>query len=127
MTTTGDKIAAHASSKKGSPYQWGAKGPDKFDCSGLAIWCHSQENISISGNAESLSKSGTSVTDKKPGDLLFYACRDGSSAVSHVGIYIGNNKMVHAPGDGQNVKEANINSKYWTDRFKGAKRYWKEE
>ena len=123
MSTTGDKIAEYAKSKVGSSYKWGAKGPSEFDCSGLAIWCHAQENIAISGNAATLSSKGTSVTSLEPGDLLFYDT-NGKGGVSHVGIYIGDNTMVHAAGDKDGVKEANINSDYWKKRLKGARRNW---
>lgn len=123
MSTTGDRIAEHAKSKIGNSYKWGAKGPTEFDCSGLAIWCHDQEKITISGNAATLSSKGTSVTDLKPGDLVFYDT-NGSGKVSHVGIYIGNNKMVHAAGDKEGVKEANITSNYWKNKYKCAKRNW---
>ena len=121
MSTTGDEIAKLAISKKGKPYKMGAKGPNDFDCSGLATWCHSRVNINLSGNAASLSTTGNPVTDLKPGDLVFYDTF-GKGSVSHVGIYIGNNKMVHAPGDNEVVKEATITSKYWTSRYKGARR-----
>ena len=123
MISTGDKIANHAKSKIGKSYKWGAKGPDSFDCSGLAIWCHSQENITLSGNAATLSTKGTSVTDLKPGDLVFYDT-NGSGNVSHVGIYIGSDNMVHAAGDKDGVKQTKITSQYWKSKYKGARRNW---
>ena len=125
MSSTGDKIAGYAKSAIGKKYKWGAKGPDEFDCSGLAIWCHKKVDIIISGDSLTLSNCGTDVSNNlKPGDLVFYATNDSSNNVSHVGVYIGNNKMVHAAGSKDGVKEATITSDYWQTRFKGARRNW---
>lgn len=55
MSSTGDKIAGYAKSAIGKKYKWGAKGPNEFDCSGLAIWCHKKEGIIISGDSLTLS------------------------------------------------------------------------
>ena len=58
MSSTGDKITSHAKSAIGKKYKLGAKGPDEFDCSGLAIWCHKKEGIIISGDSLTLSNCG---------------------------------------------------------------------
>lgn len=87
--------------KQGSPYVWGAKGPSSFDCSGLMYWAYKQAGVTIGGSTKTQVSEGKSVTASqlKPGDLIFYY-----SPVSHVSMYIGNGKAVHAPTSGDVVK-----------------------
>jgi len=105
-----------AMSKRGSPYVYGAEGPDSFDCSGLTSWAYQQAGISIPRSSSAQSQSGTPVPREQlqPGDLVFFY-----SPVSHVGMYIGNGQMVHAPQEGDVVKVAPV---MWGD-FVGARRY----
>lgn len=105
-----------AMSKRGSPYVYGAAGPDTFDCSGLTSWSYQQAGISIPRSSSAQSQSGTPVSREQlaPGDLVFFY-----SPVSHVGMYIGNGQMVHAPQEGDVVKVAPV---MWGD-FVGARRY----
>ena len=90
-----------ALSKQGSSYVYGAKGPSTFDCSGLMQWAYKQAGISIGGSTKSQVSEGKSVSASqlKPGDLIFYY-----SPVSHVSMYVGNGKAVHAPTEGDVVK-----------------------
>ncbi len=90
-----------ALSKQGSSYVYGAKGPSTFDCSGLMQWAYKQAGISIGGSTKSQVSEGKSVSasELKPGDLIFYY-----SPVSHVSMYVGNGKAVHAPTEGDVVK-----------------------
>lgn len=90
-----------ALSKQGSSYVYGAKGPSTFDCSGLMQWAYKQAGISIGGSTKSQVSEGKSVSSSelKPGDLIFYY-----SPVSHVSMYVGNGKAVHAPTEGDVVK-----------------------
>lgn len=87
--------------KQGSPYVWGAKGPDSFDCSGLTYWAYEQAGVSIGGSTKSQISDGESISESelKPGDLIFY-----NSPVSHVSMYVGGDKAVHAPTEGDVVK-----------------------
>ncbi|MEU5853089.1 C40 family peptidase [Saccharopolyspora shandongensis] len=89
--------------KQGSSYVWGAKGPSTFDCSGLTYWAYKQAGVTIGGSTKTQVTEGRSVSagDLKPGDLIFYY-----SPVSHVSMYIGNGKAVHAPTEGDVVKVA---------------------
>ncbi|MHA6799011.1 C40 family peptidase [Bounagaea algeriensis] len=93
--------------KQGSPYVWGAKGPDTFDCSGLTYWAYQQAGVSIGGSTKTQVSDGKSVSESElqPGDLIFYY-----SPVSHVSIYIGNGKAVHAPTEGDVVKVSDYDS-----------------
>jgi cell wall-associated NlpC family hydrolase len=83
----------HAMSKIGSPYRYGATGPNAFDCSGLISWAYKKVGVSLPRTSRAMSKVGTPVSrdQLQPGDLVFFY-----KPVSHVGIYIGNNKILHA-------------------------------
>jgi cell wall-associated NlpC family hydrolase len=87
--------------KQGDPYVWGATGPNSFDCSGLMQWAYKQAGISLPRSTYSQVNVGTSVSasNLQPGDLVFFY-----SDYSHVGMYIGNGNVVHAPQTGETVK-----------------------
>ncbi|MDR7303093.1 cell wall-associated NlpC family hydrolase [Haloactinomyces albus] len=89
-----------ALSKQGSPYVWGAEGPNRFDCSGLMYWAYNQVGVSIPRSSSAQAQTGkpVSASQLQPGDLIFYY-----SPVSHVGMYVGNGKAVHAPTAGSTV------------------------
>jgi cell wall-associated NlpC family hydrolase len=83
----------HAMSKVGSPYRYGASGPNAFDCSGLVSWAFKKAGKSLPRTSRAQSQVGTPVSraELQPGDLVFFY-----KPVSHVGIYIGDGKIVHA-------------------------------
>ncbi|MFN2537458.1 MAG: NlpC/P60 family protein [Mycobacteriales bacterium] len=87
--------------KLGSPYQWGASGPSRFDCSGLTMWSWGKAGVSLPHSSQAQYSSGQHVSrsDLQPGDLTFYG-----SPIHHVGIYIGNGRMISAPHSGDVVK-----------------------
>ena len=91
----------------GDPYVWAGAGPNSFDCSGLTQYAYKAAGISLPHSSKSQSTMGTPVAkaDLKPGDLVFFY-----SPVSHVGMYIGNGQMVHAPTSGDVVKVASIDA-----------------
>ncbi|MEI4273112.1 C40 family peptidase [Klenkia sp. LSe6-5] len=96
-----------AMSKRGAPYVWAASGPNSFDCSGLVQYAYAAAGISLPHSSRSQASMGQSVSRSQlqPGDLVaFY------SPVSHIGIYIGNGQMVHAPTSGDVVKVASIDA-----------------
>ena len=94
-----------ALSKVGKPYRWGASGPNAFDCSGLVKWSFAQAGRSLPRTSRAQSSAGTPVSRKnlQPGDLVFFY-----KPISHVGIYIGNGKVVHASRKGQPVKVSDM-------------------
>ncbi|WP_354639745.1 C40 family peptidase [Kitasatospora camelliae] len=99
---TAAAIAA-AESKLGSWYQYGATGPTVFDCSGLMQWAYNQAGVSLPRTSQSQATAGTNIgtnlADAKPGDLIiFYADRH------HVGMYVGNGQIIHAPRTGTQVR-----------------------
>lgn len=100
----------------GKPYVFGAKGPDKFDCSGFVSWSLTHSGVkSIQTNAQGLYNACTPVADPQPGDLIFFhSTYSTSNTVTHVGIYIGNGQMIHA---GKPVQYASIDTRYWREHF----------
>ena len=94
-----------ALSRIGSPYSWGASGPNAFDCSGLVMWSFQQAGVSLPHSSQALAAGGVpvSMSDMQPGDLVTY-----SSDASHVAIYIGDGMMVHASTYGTPVRVAPV-------------------
>ncbi len=97
----------YALAQVGDPYVYGAAGPDAFDCSGLTMAAWAAAGLSISHSASIQASAGTpvSISALQPGDLVFYY-----SPISHVGLYIGNGEVVHAPHPGSSVEVVPLNS-----------------
>jgi cell wall-associated NlpC family hydrolase len=110
-TGAGAKALQVAMTKLGDPYQYGATGPGKFDCSGLVYYSFKQIGVTVPRASRQQSTIGSPVSfnDLQVGDLLFFY-----SPVSHVGIYVGDGKMINAPSTGDVVKYANINRSNFT-------------
>jgi cell wall-associated NlpC family hydrolase len=114
-TAAAQKAVNAALSRLGAPYVWGATGPNSFDCSGLTQWAYGQAGISIPRVSQDQQRAGiaVSLSQIQPGDLLF----EGSPSY-HVVMYLGENKIVHAPTDGDVVKIASLpNNIYNARRF----------
>ncbi|MDH6586739.1 cell wall-associated NlpC family hydrolase [Streptomyces sp. SAI-133] len=96
---------SYAYSKLGSPYVWGATGPDAFDCSGLVQAAYRSAGISLPRTTYAQIDAGRRVSRSEllPGDLVFFY-----SGISHVGLYIGNGQMIHAPNPSAPVRVAPI-------------------
>src|SRR4051794_11239771 len=94
-----------AMAQRGKPYVWAASGPGSFDCSGLTAFAYRAAGIPLPHSSGLQAKMGQAVSrgDLQPGDLVFFY-----SPISHVGIYIGNGQMVHAPTSGDVVKVARV-------------------
>ncbi|MFJ8719753.1 C40 family peptidase [Streptomyces violaceus] len=101
-----------AMGKVGRPYVWGATGPNSFDCSGLMVWAYKQQGVNLPRTSQSMASFGQPVSAKniKPGDLV--TSNWGSGPSSHVGMYVGNGKILHAPGTGKTVRVANLDASY---------------
>lgn len=112
----GQTVVDIAMTKLGCAYVWGATGPNTFDCSGLTSWVYKQLGITIPRTSSAQSQSGTYVdrSNLQVGDLVFFG--GSTSSVHHVGIYIGNGMMIHAPTTGDVVKIASLQSNYVTAR-----------
>ncbi len=119
-----------AQSKLGCKYVRGAKGPNKFDCSGFVFWCLNQAGVkqsymtSIAWRSCTKYKRITSMKDIKRGDVLVF--KGSSMAKGHVGIYLGNGSMIDASSSKGKVRITNsiLSSKYWSDHFLMAYRIW---
>ncbi len=95
----------YALAQVGDAYVYGASGPDAFDCSGLTMMAWAQAGVSLPHSSSGQMSSGPSVSqsDLQPGDLVFYY-----QPVSHVGIYIGNGKIVHAANPDSGVEVSDV-------------------
>ena len=116
--SVGSQIVEYAKSKLGCKYVWGATGPNTFDCSGLTSWCHKQVGISIPRTSGAQRKGGKSVSKEnaKLGDIV---CFDG-----HVGIYVGEGQMIHAPNKSKPVKYDDCFSGHYGNKLLAIRRYW---
>ncbi|CAB3662481.1 MULTISPECIES: C40 family peptidase [Achromobacter] len=110
----------------GTPYSWGGDDADGFDCSGLVLYVYREiAGLELPRTARAQRSEGKTVSAKKelrPGDLVFFATR-GRGVTSHVGIYIGQNKFVHAPRRGTKVRVDDMKTAYWSKRYLGARAY----
>ena len=109
----GAAVAA-AMSRIGSPYVWGAAGPNSFDCSGLTLWAWAQAGVSLphfTGSQLAVSHR-IAISELQPGDLVFFWGPGESGPPGHVGLYIGGGMMVHAPHAGSSVHTDSIY--YWS-------------
>jgi cell wall-associated NlpC family hydrolase len=111
-TSAAEQAIAFTRAQLGKPYQWGATGPDAYDCSGLTMSAYASAGVSIPRTSRSQWTIGThisSMTDLVPGDLVFYANGSSASTIHHVGLYIGDGLMIEAPFTGANVRIASVN------------------
>ena len=112
-------MLAEAEKYLGYPYVWGGSSPPTFDCSGYVSWVVNQSGAGSVGRqtAQGLYNLCTPISKSslKPGDLVFFTGTYSSpNPVTHVGIYVGGGRMIHA---GDPISYANINSSYWTGHF----------
>lgn len=121
--TAGQAIVDEAMKHIGKAYVYGASGPNAFDCSGFTSYVYRQLGYSLNRTAADQIHHGAPVakSDLMPGDLVFFNNR-GTSYIGHVGIYIGNNKMVHASTSSTGVIISDLDSGYYTERYAGARR-----
>lgn len=109
----------------GVPYLWGGTSPDTgFDCSGLAMTVYQLNGLNLPRHSATQFDAGN-VVDRdrlQKGDLIFFATK-GNGKVSHVGIYIGNGRFIHAPSSGKNIRIDSIWCDYFVKRFVGGRTY----
>jgi len=114
----------HALQALGVQYRYGGRSPESgFDCSGLIAHVFERAwGIALPASTAALSKVGAAVKLKElePGDLVFYNTRN--RPYSHVGLYLGEGRFVHAPRSGAHVRVENVHTGYWRARFNGARR-----
>lgn len=120
----GAEVTFRALSLLGVGYRFGGNTPEAgLDCSGLVRLVFSETlGLPLPRRSEEISRVGASInpTELQPGDLVFFNTL--RRAFSHVGIYIGDNRFVHAPSSGGAIRVENLGADYWTRRFDGARR-----
>jgi peptidoglycan DL-endopeptidase CwlO len=110
-TRVARRAVAYALAQLGKPYQWGAVGPNSFDCSGLTMTAYAHAGLGLPRVSRSQWYAGPHVdlVDLAPGDLLFFADNlSNPSTIHHVGMYIGRGLMVEAPYSGASVRVSSI-------------------
>jgi len=117
-----DKVIKLAKSYQGVPYTWGGTSPSGFDCSGFTHYVFLQNGITIPRTSAAQYNSGTWVhkSQLKPGDLVFFTTY--KAGASHVGIYIGNNKFIHASSGAGKIVVSDMDNTYYKSHYVGAKR-----
>ncbi|HHU63811.1 MAG TPA: SH3 domain-containing protein [Clostridiales bacterium] len=127
VNTTVSKLISLAKSLLGTPYVYGGSSPSGFDCSGFTYYIFKQFGAKIPRTATdqgyNLPGDRLSKSQLKQGDLVFFKTRSGSSACTHVGIYLGNNQFIHSasPRTG-GVIISSMNESYYKSRFSWGKR-----
>ncbi len=122
--TGAQDVAIYSLGLIGVGYKFGGNTPDTgLDCSGLVRYVFQEvTGVTLPRTAKEMSTLGAKVGmgDLKPGDLVFFNTR--RFAFSHVGIYLGDNRFVHAPSRGSEVKVTELSQSYWRKHFNGARR-----
>ena len=118
------EVLINALSLTSIQYKYGGSSPATgFDCSGFVRYVfRNVANLSLPPTARAIAQIGKSVKkdDLQPGDLVFFNTL--KKAFSHVGIYIGDNKFIHAPSTGKAVQVDSLQNSYWSSHFEGAQR-----
>ena len=125
--STAQKVVELARQQLGKKYVWGGNGPSSFDCSGLTKYVYGKVGITLERVSSSQATQGISVSKSnlQAGDLLFFSginSRSGSAKVSHVGIYIGNGKFIHAANSNRGVVTDELSDTYYTNHYVTARR-----
>lgn len=122
--TGAQDVAMYALGLIGVNYKFGGNTPDTgFDCSGLVRYVFQEvTGVTLPRTAREMSTLGAKIGagDLEPGDLVFFNTR--RFAFSHVGIYLGDNRFVHAPSKGSDVMVSQLSQSYWQKNFNGARR-----
>jgi hypothetical protein len=121
-----DEIVGRARRYIGIPYKWGGNSPNEgFDCSGLTRAVYQLSGLDLPRSSKDQFAMGTEVKLKnlRKGDLVFFSS-PGGTKISHVGIYIGDNKFIHAPGKDQTIQIDSLSNSYFRSCFQGARSYF---
>ena len=117
-------VALQALTHLGTPYRASGLSPQTgFDCSGLVVYVYLEgAGLALPRNTFDLSRLGQPVeaAELRPGDLVFYNTQRRD--YSHVGIYLGEERFIHAPSSGGEVRVENLRAGYWMRRYSGARR-----
>jgi peptidoglycan DL-endopeptidase LytE len=113
-----------ASRQIGSRYVWGASRPGAFDCSGFTKYVMKQMGVNLPHSSRAQFAGGRAIARSglQAGDLVFFTGPSGRG-VGHVGVYIGNNRMVHSSTPSTGVITSSLSERYYASRYLGARRY----
>jgi cell wall-associated NlpC family hydrolase len=102
-----------ARAQVGEPYQWGADGPDAWDCSGLTMRAWEAAGVSLPHYTVAQYYAGTPISagELRPGDLVFWSSSSSPEGIHHVALYLGDGMIVHAPRTGRDVSVESMY--YW--------------
>lgn len=117
LDSLGKRVIQEASTHRGKPYQWGATGPSRFDCSGFTLYVYKQfgKTLPRTSRDQYAALRKVAKSEKRIGDLLF--TYNSSGTIYHVGIYAGNGEMWHSPRSGDVVKRSAIfSNSYYVGR-----------
>jgi cell wall-associated NlpC family hydrolase len=121
-----NNIAQTAHRFLGTPYRWGGASAGRgFDCSGLTMTVYRLNGLELPRNSRSQFRAGTPVRKEalRMGDLVFFST-NRRNRVSHVGVYTGKGKFIHAPGRGKRIRASSLENRYFRQRYIGARRYF---
>jgi cell wall-associated NlpC family hydrolase len=121
--SAGNEIAMRAISLLGSPYKWGGSGPTQFDCSGLVRFVYGEIGVDVPRTAAEQYSAARRIDldELAPGDLLFF--RISGRRVSHVAIYAGDGRFIHAPQTGRPVELRTLDDEFYRPRLVSAGRF----
>ncbi|MEQ6389525.1 NlpC/P60 family protein [Bacillaceae bacterium S4-13-58] len=109
------KVVAEAKKHVGTPYKWGGTSPSGFDCSGFIYYVFKQAGMDITRtSAANYYTQTTKISNPQPGDLVFFS-NTYKAGISHMGIYVGDNKFAHASSSG--VQITSLDNVYWSKYF----------
>lgn len=126
-----DDVLLQAMAQIGVPYRWGGSSPQTgFDCSGLIGYVFNNSmNIKLPRSTTEMMRLKAPVIERsrlRSGDIVFFAT-SGGRRVSHAGIYVGDNRFIHAPSSGGKVRIDSLDMPYWNKAYLQAKRYLPEQ
>lgn len=128
LDSVSDRLVNHGMSYVGVRYRFGGTTRETgLDCSGLMLNVFKHEGVSLPRRSADMARLGIRIEkrDLQPGDLVFFNTR--KQPFSHVGLYLGEGRFLHAPSSGGKVRVDNMNERYWVARYNGARRLLKDD
>ena len=126
VSEKGNEVALYALGMIDTGYRFGGKNPEAgLDCSGMVSYIYNRAaGLKDAGSAADIARKGRPInrSDLRPGDLVFFNTRN--APFSHVGVYIGDERFIHAPSSNGRVRIDQMNARYYAQRFEAARAYF---